>query len=244
MYSDKLEKLATMVILCSRPTEALTPLFPMVIGKVDCGRMISAMRLVPMKNACVFLHVEAVGLFSLLNQNPQFGEFQMDIFNQLHAHVDVAAVNPLLMIAPSSATVPEDGMLVYRTVESLGDLLVAPKANEVVLIRDDQLDMLKCLSEYTPLFGVDVILVSGLPGTTYSPEFESVMWDKPKVAYHSVVNDLIEAQRRQTDTAADVKGSTVYGKEQQTFVRKTGNVKVFTDFEESPSDDEIVDSDR
>lgn len=196
------------------------------------------------KNYDRFIHVETAGLFSFLNQKPQFGEFQMDIFNQLHAHVDKAAVNPLLMVAPISNTIPEDGMLVYRTVETLSDLLSAPKANEVVLIREDQHDILKCLSEYTPLFGVDIVVVSGLPGTTYTPEFESVVWDKPKLAYHSVVNDLIEAQRRETDTAADVKGSTIYGKEQQAFMRKTGNVKVFTEFEEeAPSDDEITNSD-
>lgn len=245
LYSSKLEKLATIIIVCKGRNDALELLFPTVIGTEKCRRVISAMRSVPLKNACIFMHVEAVGFFSLLNQNPLFGDFQMDIFNQLHAHIDKAAVNPLLMIAPISNTIPEDGMLVYRTVEKLGDLLETPKANEVVLVREDQHDILKCLCEYTALFGVDVIVVSGLPGTTYSPEFESIVWDKPKLAYHSAVNDLIEVQRRETDTAADVKGSAIYGKEQQSFVRKTGNVKIFTEFEEDPpSDDEVTSSDH
>lgn len=212
-------------------------------GKEQCSAVIRALRQIHSDVACCVLHVKETGNFGFLNQPTNPGPYAMDIFNSLHSHVDKAALYPLLMIAPIANDIPEDGIMMYRTVEKLSDLLETPKPNEVVLFREDQSELLTCLGEYPSLFGVDVIVVSGIPGTTYSPEFESKVWDKPKLAYHSVVNDLIEAQRRAQDMSADVRDASVYAKEQGTFVRKNGGVKVFTDFEGAGGDGAATDED-
>lgn len=235
LYTSGLVRLGSVVTVSEEEIDCLRSHYPIRIGSDGARSLLSVCRIIPLRVARVYLLLDKLGTITLLNGTEQLGT-KMDIFNQLHAHVDKAAEFPLMMIAPITTTIPEDGMLVYRTVEKLSDLLAPPKVNEVILVRDDQKDLLTCLCEYPSLFSVDVIMVTGMPATTYSPEFESVMWDKPKVAYHSVVNDLIEMQRRVDDTADDVRSNSVYGTEQKSFVRKTGNIKVFTDFEQDGGD--------
>jgi hypothetical protein len=238
LYSNQLRKLATVVVLSKHAVSAMVELFPVRIGVDECKSLLGMLRAIPSSDACVIIHTESINTFGILNDQPKFGVFNMDIFNSLHSHIDKEAQFPLLMIAPIANDIREDGMMVYRTVEKLSDLLDPPKPNEVVLFREDQHDILECLCAYPALFGVDIVVVSGIPGTTYTPEFESKTWDKARLAYHSVVNDLIEVQRRIDDSAAEVKASSVYGGEQSKFVRKTGNIKEFNDFEQEEVSEE------
>lgn len=230
LYTSGLVRIGSIIATSDEEVDSLSSYHSIRTGPSSNGKLLAACRTVSLRDAQIYLLLDKLGTITLLNGADQKGT-DMDIFNQLHSHVDKAPEFPLMMVAPITPSIPEDGMLTYRTIEKMSDLLVPPKANEVILFREDQKELLTCLCEYPALFSVDVVMVTGMPATTYSPEFESVMWDKPKVAYHSVVNDLIEMQRRISDSAEDVKSSSVYATEQKNFVRKTGNVKVFTDFE-------------
>lgn len=154
----------------------------------------------------------------------------MDLFNLMAEKVDKPQERPYRMVCPSSEAVPQDGMLKYITIETLGDLLAEMPANTVIMFRDDQKDLLQCVVDYPHLFGWDAIIVTGVPGVAYPPEFESVTWQLNRLPYHTVVNDLVELERRHVELAEEKKGSSIYEKEKAQYTRKSGDIKAFTGF--------------
>lgn len=156
----------------------------------------------------------------------------MDIFNSMTAVLDKEQTLPMMMIAPSMATIPEDGMLKYKTFTDMKDLVNGAASNEVVLFNDQQGRFLELVCEYGDILGYNIVVVTGIPATTYTPEFDSTTYALHKIAYHTVVNDLIEANRRANDSAAEVRAGSITAREQDSFTRKSGDVKVFTGYEE------------
>lgn len=154
----------------------------------------------------------------------------MDIFNNMHENLDKVDL-PNRLIAPSLSTIIENSHLEFITVETISDLLQPLKPNTVITFRPDQFPLLNCFREYSELFGVIPTVITGVPNSTYTGDFEAAVWDLVKVPYHTVVNDLIETVRRGKETAADVVASSVYNKEQAQITRKNGTIKEFTAFD-------------
>lgn len=184
----------------------------------------------PDKIATCVLRMPALGTTTLLNEGTT-----MDIFNTMHAHVDKAKEFPERLICPAGETVPEDGVVQFVTVETLADVLVERPANTVIMFRDDQHDLVKCLIEYSALFGCEPVILSGVPSVTYSGEFDKITWSVQRLAYHTIVNDLLEVQRRNRDMQSEIKASSVGERERASFTRKDGSVKEFRAFSMPPS---------
>lgn len=157
----------------------------------------------------------------------------MEIFNSLHEAVNTSTDLPQRFIspAPTHAEMPKDGVLEFRTVEKLADLLATVEPRMVTMFRADQEDLLKCLVEYFELFGYAPVVMTGIPDIAYSPEFDGIVWELPKAAYHATVNDLIEYARRQTEAEAEKEATSIITREKKQFTRKDGSVKEFTGYE-------------
>lgn len=187
------------------------------------------MRKVPLDVATVFIHLpsalkQGLGRYNLLNGS------NMDIFGNLHAHIDEKRERPDRLICPAGAISPTDGLLDFATVETVSDLIMARPVNAVLMFREESRDLLKCLVEYADLFGVEPVLLSGVPALNYPAEFEADCWELRRVPYHTVVNDLLEADRRQKDMTADVQAGSKEARERASYTKKNGSVKEFTAF--------------
>lgn len=152
-----------------------------------------------------------------------------DIEEQEQAtRVTPAADAVMLFVGPASDKSPDDGILVYSTVETVFDIAKVPERS-VVLFRPDQIGLLKCLCENEVLFGLELRVLTGLPEVDYSPDFDNATWALEKVAYLPFLSELRLAA--ELDDQLKAQNSTVYDREKATYTRKTGAVKEHTNFE-------------
>lgn len=134
----------------------------------------------------------------------------------------------MLFVGPASDKSPDDGILVYSTVETVFDIAKVPERS-VVLFRPEQTGLLKCLCENEALFGLELRVLTGLPEVDYSPDFDNATWALEKVAYLPFLSELRLAA--ELDDQLKAQNSTVYDREKASYTRKTGSVKEHTDFE-------------
>lgn len=133
-----------------------------------------------------------------------------------------------LFVAPNPSTSPEDGVLDYSTIESVFDIeRIADRV--VVLFREDQIELLKCLCDNQVIFNVELTVLGGVPQVDYSADFENATWALKKVAYVPFISELRLAADLQAQLEAQ--NATAYDREKAGYTRKTGLVKEHKDFE-------------
>lgn len=181
----------------------------------------------------------------------QYQGYLMDIQAALADHEDAQLSNSketkeaskMLFVAPISENTPDDGVLLYSTVESLFDLAAIPDRT-VVLFRPDQTPMIKCLCDNPTLFDIELRALTGIPETDYSTEFDSVTWSLDRVAYLPFLSELRLAS--EIGAQLEVETQTDYDREKAVYTRKTGLVKEHKGFllpsegEDNPADDSEV----
>jgi len=207
--------------------DALVDSLPKVArGAYEIGILMDDLRLISIQHFCVILHMPSLGHTNVINK-----DYNMNIFDGLTTHIDNKSDLPERLIAPYGDTLPEDGLLQYVAVETVADVIALSGPKAVIVLRNDQERLLKCLSSFADLFGFQAVVLAGVPGATYTGEFDSVTWELPRVAYHSVINDLAEANRRQESADDEHANSSIYNKEMSRITRKSGGVKTFEAFD-------------
>lgn len=98
---------------------------------------------------------------------------------------------PTLMVCPQPSLVSDADVVRIVCVESLADLL----ANESAVIGVKPSRLLKALLDYPDLVGVKPVLLTGVPNATYDALFEQLTWSLDRVAYDSLVTDVVASQR-------------------------------------------------
>jgi hypothetical protein len=199
-----------------------------VVGSFEIGNLIDDLRRVRIQHFCVMLHMPALKAINIINK-----DYTMNIFDGLTEKLDKSTATelPERLIAPYGDKLPEDGLLQYMAVETIADVIALSGPKAVIVLRDDQKRLLSCIAQYPDLFGFRAVVLSGVPGATYSGEFDSVTWELPRVAYHSVVNDLIEIGRREELAGKEKIDSSIYKTEMNRITRKSGDVKTFEAFD-------------
>lgn len=136
-------------------------------------------------------------------------------------------------LAPASDTVPDDGLLEYVTFESIYDFKTTPD-RAVVMVRADQLDLIKCCIGAAVFLEVTFAVMQGVPASEYGQLFEEVTWRLDKFAYSPFVTEL----RLAIDLDNQVKAQTrsVYDDEKSRYTRKNGGVKEHKGFDVHRSD--------
>lgn len=128
----------------------------------------------------------------------------------------------VLYVAPNPETLPDDGFLQYVVIADVYDLKdLEPRS--VVLFQEDTHPILEVVGKHQELFGVQLITLLGVPRAEYSPKFDSLVWNLPRVAYGPYISELalaIEARE-----SAEAASATLHDKERATYVRASGNVK-------------------
>lgn len=99
--------------------------------------------------------------------------------------------SPTLMVCPQPSLVSDADVVQIACVESLADLL----NNESAVIGIKPSRLLKALLDYPDLLGVKPVLLTGVPNATYDALFEQLTWSLDRVAYDSLVTDVVAAQR-------------------------------------------------
>lgn len=160
---------------------------------------------------------------------------EFEIKNHKPEKIEEAAT---FYVAPIANELPNDGVLNYTTIESVHDLKVVADRS-VITLRDDQLDIVKCVHDYPALFKVNLVVLTGLPTAAYSVAFDETTWAYDKVAYAPFISELRVAGEIEAQLA--VQNETEYDREKKQYTRKTGEVKAHTDFELATADDDSTD---
>lgn len=134
---------------------------------------------------------------------------------------------PTLYLAPITEELPNDGVLSYSTVETLSDLSSCADRT-VVLLRDEQMDMIRCVHDYPSLFRLNLMVMTGLPAANYTAAFEEATWSYDKLAYAPFISELRVAG--EIESQLQSQNETVYDKEKQRYTRSSGEVKPHSDF--------------
>lgn len=119
----------------------------------------------------------------------------------------VSGERPFLFVAPLGASVPEDGMFSYTTINDLRDLK-GLEENSVVLFHEDQIHMLRTLCSNQAAFGLDVRALYGVSELDYRGWFDDASFGAERQMYGPMVAEIriqreteaIEAAARRTQT--------------------------------------------
>lgn len=152
----------------------------------------------------------------------------VEAYDRKHGQkIGVDEVHKTLFVCPAGDELPSDGVLNYVTIETVFDLANVPDRS-VVVIRPDQLGILKCVAENTTVFKLDVRVLTGLPGAAYGTEFEAATWAFEKVAYAPFISELRVASEIESQLAAQ--SQSQHDAEKERYSRKDGSVKEHRDF--------------
>lgn len=166
-----------------------------------------------------------------------YRKHQMDIQAALSDHEEAEKqlghdkpkeASKMLFVCPASEHSPDDGVLVFSSIEKILDVATVPDRG-VILFRPDQIAILKCLCDNTTLFDLELRVLTGMPETDYSADFESAVWSLDKVAYLPFLSEL----RLATEIGEQLAASemTDYDKEKASYTRKSGKVKEHAKYE-------------
>jgi len=208
----------------------------------EIGPIFRALRDIPQHLFEVEINYPKVNhVFHLFNK----GNF-MDIENIVENYearnkrMKVIEPSKTLFVAPAPDEVPNDGVLAYTTIESIFDIRDVPDRT-VMLMRPDQLGILQCISENTPVFDVQLATLTGLPGASYTVTFDEATWAFDKVAYAPFISELRVAGEIEEQLAAQKR--TIHDEEKAKYTRKTGEVKEHSNFKLAKIGSDNIDDD-
>lgn len=133
----------------------------------------------------------------------------------------------VLYVCPHVDKLPNDGFLEYASFEVFTDLFkLEPRT--VVMVREDQLHVLKVVQDYGPVVGITIRCITGIPEADYSVTFTDATWAFEKIAYAPFIADLSSAVDTQEQIKNQLKGGVA--DEEARYTRKDGSVKEHSKF--------------
>lgn len=188
--------------------------------------VLESLRHFPILFGSVLIRYPALGRrWQILNRKPgvPMNLEQFDIEDEAVNH-DLKQI----FVAPAPSELPDDGVLRYVAVENVYDFAQVPDRAVAVISRHGHA-MLKCVAENTPLFGVRLIVLVGIPDAEYSVDFDASTWNLERASYMTLINDVRSASEIEKQIAAE--SMSVHDHEKARFTRADGTVKSLADFE-------------
>lgn len=188
----------------------------------------SAMRMLHFIARHIRLRVSYPGISTEVIDFISYEDVNMDIAAQVALREAQAFNNDeknevrQLFVCPSADKVPDDGILTYVTMESIYDVRDFG-AGVVVMVSPDRSEALSLLVSNVPIFKVRMIVLTGVPGCEYTPEFDRATWSCEKASYAAIVSEINDA--RVTQQAAADEKSTKHQREKKAFTRADGTIK-------------------
>lgn len=138
------------------------------------------------------------------------------------ASSEVVANRPFLFVAPLGASVPEDGMFVYTTIQDLRDLKDLEQ-NSVILFHEDQAHMLRTLCLNQTSFGLDVRALYGVNELDYRGWFDDASFGAERQMYGPMVAEI--RVQRETEAIEAAGKQTQTDVERARYTRSNGSVR-------------------
>lgn len=149
---------------------------------------------------------------------------------------DIAYVAPL----PPSG-VPEDGTLVYSTVEELRDLFGDVGPNHCFLFSDsaESLAVLKVINDNPNIVPFHAVRLEGLTAVEYSAPFMRDSWALDSEQYYSVISKKAERVQAEHIAKKEVAATSVFHKEKMARTKLGGGQRRHTAFDVVKPDAEV-----
>lgn len=203
------------------------PIVKHIWGRANARTVMEMFKKVPSEIAVVLAYYPKLKHSVLLNADLFSKDKDMDL-SHIYANRDEAKASalPIRMVAPLPGIMPDDSVVKFVTIESIKDVLDADE-RAVLLFGPDQQELLQCVVDHPALFDFNPMVLSGVPTADYSAQWESATYSLERVAFASLVNDLVE--RGRVASALADQNTTPYEKEKKQYTRKDGGVKELKD---------------
>lgn len=141
---------------------------------------------------------------------------------------DVVYVAPL----PPSG-VPEDGALVYSTVEELRDLFGDVAPNHCFLFTEsaNSLAVLKVVNDNPNIVPFNAVRLEGLTAVEYTAAFMRDSWALESAQYYTVVSEKAERVQAAHNERREVAAKSTFHREKQARTKLTGGQRRHTAFD-------------
>jgi hypothetical protein len=199
-----------------------------------------AYRALPSEHFEVKAFYPAINQTAILNYGNSKGTTPMDL-SHIYAERQISQVSTnRRLVAPEPNVIPVDGSVSFIVVETIRDIIDAPKS-AILLFPSDKFELLQCIVDYADQFDFVPYVLSGLPSADYDQQFESRTFTLERVSYTSLVNELLETARIQKSLAASQE--TVFEKEKKQYTRSSGSVKELSNVRVAGKPDDVEPSD-
>lgn len=174
---------------------------------------------------------------------------KMDLLTAFHTAnvVDESKRGPrdIVYVAPLPPSgVPEDGALVYSTVEELRDLFGDIAPNHCFLFSEsaNSLAVLKVVTENPNIIPFNAVRLEGLTSVEYSAAFMRDSWALDAAQYYTVVSEKAERVQAAHNAQKEVAATSTFHREKQARTKLSGNQRRHTAFD-VVKPDAVVDAD-
>lgn len=141
----------------------------------------------------------------------------------------------LVLVAPRSEQMPDDGFLQYVAAGDVKALVSAPDGG-VMLFDEGDSRLLKMVVEYPTEFGLRIKVLDGLPDANYAPWFNSIVWSQDKVSYAGLLSELSVARSMHEDERE--RDMTAHDRERSQYERQDGSVRAQNNFRMADDSDD------
>jgi len=195
-----------------------------------------ALKNVPLSCALVTAHYPGLNRTFVINngETMNFDLFDGDSVVQQRSDL------PFMFVCPYAGAEPDDGVLTYRVVSEVRDLLDIAEGS-VLLFDEKASELLSLLCDRGAVFGVAPQVLGGAPATVYPAWFEEATHALERVSYDVLVADLRAAATANAALAAE--NQTSEQRERAVYTRANGNVRTHrtmeTELENGGEDDDV-----
>lgn len=130
----------------------------------------------------------------------------------------------------------------FVEVTNLEDVLKSRSFTDCLMFKEELCDIIRMIVDYPSVFDFRLVVLSGVPDCDYSSAFESACYNRARVSFHSVVNDVREQMERERGVLSESNG--IYGKEQARIRRSDGSVKELGEVARGHDESDIADEEE
>lgn len=170
----------------------------------------------------------------------------MDLINlvaKAEAEKAQSVVTRPVFVTSKSVETIEDSVLTVVYVDDAKQLLDLGAGVILIVLSDEKVRIAECLSRYGDLFGLELVVMDGVPGSHVSPQLEEACYGVSRASYHRIVGDLVEAARQAEMMTEAERAESINAVERARVTNKKGVIKKHSDydFDHGNPVDEVVD---
>lgn len=148
----------------------------------------------------------------------------------------------LVFLSQSGNETFDDSLLNFVYVDDVAQLTKLEPGPTVLVFGDDYLEIASCLTKFSDLFGLEPVVIEGIPGQVENARFNEAVYGLNRAAYHRIIGDIVEAERQAELMTQQEREASVNAAERARVTRKDGSIKPLINFDHTPVDEEVVET--